>query len=349
MRRPVFRVAATFVGTVVGAGFASGQEVMQFFAFFGGNGFWGILMATFLFCFFGVIVLELGRSLSASSYREILDHSCGRTLGWAMDVVVTLFLLGGLSVMLAGAGAVFAGQLGLPYALGTVSTAVLTFLTILYGMRGIMEANSLIVPVLVAVVVTLTAGALLVGGPGTSDVPPNPSRPGAGLNWLVAAWIYVAYNLLLSLGVLAPMGREIGNRQALILGGIAGGLVLGLLLLVINLALLVQFPEAKSAEVPMLLIARQYPVWMQLIFSGILWGEIYTTAIASAYGFAQRVAGDSKWSYPLVAAATVALAWVASRFGFSVLVGTLYPLFGYASMVFLGALLLVSLRGRIRL
>lgn len=345
LNRAVFRVAATFIGTVVGAGFASGQEAMQFFAVFGGNGLWGILLSAILFCLFGVIVLELGRTLSASSYREILDYSCGRALGWVMDVVVTLFLLGGLSVMLAGGGAVFAEQLGLPFTLGTIFTALLTFLTVLYGMKGIMAANSLIVPILVSVVMTLTIGALFLNGTGAGDVPQNLSRPGAGPNWLVSAWIYVAYNLLLSVGVLGPLGREIGNHRALVLGGIAGGLVLGLLLLVIKLALMAQLPEAEATEVPMLVIARRYPVWIQLIFAGILWGEIYTTAIASAYGFTQRVAGDSGWSYTLVAGATVALASVGSRFGFSVLVGTLYPLFGYASTVFLVALLLAPFRG----
>jgi len=39
-RVSTFKVAATYIGTVVGAGFASGQEMLQFFAVFGLKGFW---------------------------------------------------------------------------------------------------------------------------------------------------------------------------------------------------------------------------------------------------------------------------------------------------------------------
>ena len=39
-----FKVAATYIGTVVGAGFASGQETLQFFAVFGVRGFWDFFL-----------------------------------------------------------------------------------------------------------------------------------------------------------------------------------------------------------------------------------------------------------------------------------------------------------------
>ncbi|OTA41527.1 MAG: hypothetical protein A6D92_05935 [Symbiobacterium thermophilum] len=47
----VFRVATTYIGTVVGAGFASGQETLRFFAAYGPAGLAGILLATLLFCY----------------------------------------------------------------------------------------------------------------------------------------------------------------------------------------------------------------------------------------------------------------------------------------------------------
>ena len=38
-------VAASFVGIVVGAGFASGMEALQYFVAYGTQGFWGVLLA----------------------------------------------------------------------------------------------------------------------------------------------------------------------------------------------------------------------------------------------------------------------------------------------------------------
>lgn len=44
-----FQVAATYVGAVMGAGFASGQEIQQFFARFGYWGLVGVVLSSFLF------------------------------------------------------------------------------------------------------------------------------------------------------------------------------------------------------------------------------------------------------------------------------------------------------------
>ena len=58
----IFRVASIYVASVTGAGFASGQEIMQFFSAYETGGFWGILLAGVLFSAVGCIVLDKVRS-----------------------------------------------------------------------------------------------------------------------------------------------------------------------------------------------------------------------------------------------------------------------------------------------
>ena len=43
----IFQVAAVFIGTVVGAGLASGKEITQFFTSFGLTSFLGILFVEY--------------------------------------------------------------------------------------------------------------------------------------------------------------------------------------------------------------------------------------------------------------------------------------------------------------
>ncbi|WKB35304.1 hypothetical protein QS257_17090 [Terrilactibacillus sp. S3-3] len=45
----VFQIAATYIGTIVGAGFASGKEVIQFFTQFGEFGTLGVAASGALF------------------------------------------------------------------------------------------------------------------------------------------------------------------------------------------------------------------------------------------------------------------------------------------------------------
>ena len=48
-----------FIGVVVGAGFASGQEAMQYFVAFGNWGLWGIALAAGLMMITGVSILPV--------------------------------------------------------------------------------------------------------------------------------------------------------------------------------------------------------------------------------------------------------------------------------------------------
>lgn len=341
----VFRVAATYVGTVVGAGFASGQETLRFFAAYGKLGLLGILVSTMLFCGYGMIIMDLGRRLKARSHREILHWACGPVFGRIMDGVITVFLGATLAIMVAGGGAVFAEQLGLSRVVGTVLTAGMAGLTILAGMRGIMAANSVVVPLLVTAVALLTLSSIHFHGlaPILAKAVPWPGVAPVG-SWLVASWLYVGYNLVLSISVLGPLGAEVQDRRTLVLGGLAGGVVLGLLAVVIKLAVSVHMPEISQFEVPMLFLARLHTKPVQWFYTLILWAEIYTTAIACAYGFATRSAEALRTSYRVVVVLVTGTALFCSGFGFSNLLSLLYPLFGGVTLLVLIALTVTTLR-----
>ncbi|MBC8080240.1 MAG: hypothetical protein H7X86_07830, partial [Gorillibacterium sp.] len=50
----ILQVAFTYVGTIVGAGFASGQEILQFFTRYGWMAVPTISVAAFLFIWLGI-------------------------------------------------------------------------------------------------------------------------------------------------------------------------------------------------------------------------------------------------------------------------------------------------------
>jgi uncharacterized membrane protein YkvI len=82
------RVAATYIGTIVGAGFATGQEVLQFFARFGSAGIFGLVLTTLMFMFFGYIIMDLGRKLNSRSHLKIIKYSGGKYIGAGIDWLI---------------------------------------------------------------------------------------------------------------------------------------------------------------------------------------------------------------------------------------------------------------------
>lgn len=343
----VYKVAAVYVGTVVGAGFASGQEVLQFFSFFGFTGLFALLLATTLFILFGLIILELGRRLGADSHREVIQYAAGPWLGKIIDGVITFFLFGALTAMAAGAGAIFTEQFGLPHVLGSLVLVVATMLTVLIGISGVITAISYVVPVLLLAVfgiawATLTAAPLDMG-----EITrwAGASRPAVPF-WYVSAVVYVSYNLVLAVAVLAPMGRHVRDQNVIRKGALYGGIGLGLGALAINLTLLANVPQITGYEVPMVYVAAGISPLVQVVYSIVLLAEVYTTAVGSLYGFAERLTDQGKPMFFLVVISTGAGAFVAGQLGFSTLVRVLYSAVGYAGLLMLGGLFYGYVRER---
>ncbi|GFR35148.1 hypothetical protein [Thermobrachium celere] len=53
------KVAAVFIGTIIGAGLASGQEILQFFSRFGRGSFIGILICFILYILLSLIFINM--------------------------------------------------------------------------------------------------------------------------------------------------------------------------------------------------------------------------------------------------------------------------------------------------
>jgi uncharacterized membrane protein YkvI len=221
--------------------------------------------------------------------------------------------------------------------------AAAALLTVIFGIGGVVKSVSVIVPFLLAAVLGV-AVATILGYPVNLGF----ARPdwAAVPHWSLSGVAYGSYNLILAAAVLVPVAR-LTPRNRLAPGAILGALGLGLGALAVNLAILAHVPDAAWAEVPMVLAAARLSPLAGFIYTIVLLAEVYTTAVGSLFGFANRIVSeDSRWFTP-VATAAAAAATLAGGFGFSTIVSTLYPTVGYAGFLLLGALALAFARGRI--
>ena len=333
------KVAATYIGTIVGAGFATGQEVLQFFTKFGTMGLAGLLVTTIMFIIFGYIIMDLGKTLNARSHLEIIRYSGGKFLGTLIDYIITFFLFGAFTAMIAGTGALFTQQFNLSGLLGNLIMAVLTALTVLTGINGVINSISFVVPFLLAAVIGTSVFSIM-------NTPPDVTATVIGEsglinNWLLSAVLYVSYNTLVSIAVLGPLGVEAENKRAIRNGSILGGLGLGIGSIMIYLALSGNTQHIANLEVPMIFVAGKISYTAQITYAVVLTAEVYTTAVGSLYGFISRITdikrNPSKGRI-IVAVSTLA-ALLASQFGFSNLVKYLYPVVGYGGIVLLISLI----------
>lgn len=331
MNHAALTVAGTYIGTIIGAGFASGQEVMRFFTLFGPPGTVGVVAAAVLFAVFGAEILRLGHELRAASHRPVLAALGGRTLGGAMDAVVTAFLFGSTTTMVAAAGATMHEAWGLPHLAGSLALAAAATATVLLGLRGVVAAISRLSPAIVVAVLAIAAAALAA----EPAAPTGLVRAGPVVPWWpLAAVLYVSFNLVGAVAVLAPLGAAVG-RRSLSAGAVLGAAGLGLAALSIHLGIARHLGALHDAEVPMIRLATALWPWARDPYAIVMLAEIYTTAVASLFGLAARLREAWPGRTRAVAPAAGALSLLAAQAGFVTLVATLYPLVGAAGLLML--------------
>lgn len=325
------RLAAAYVGSVVGAGFASGQEHLTFFVGFGARGLLGVLVSGAILASFGSLFLEAARRGRTRSHRELLALLVPPPLCGLFDAILSASLFLSLVVMLAGGGAL-AARLGAPEALGALAMGACTFAIASLRPSGMLRANGFVTAVLTLIIAAAGASSALEGLAAIgADAPGEPAFDSGWVprSWLAAAAIYGVYNLALSLALFGSLGDDIPEERASKWGGVVGGAVLTLLGVAVFLAVAAAGPRAHGQELPLQASLERFGWGVQAAYASALWAAMLTTAVASNYALARRVRRRVSWPHRAASASLIASALPFSSLGFSRLVATAYPLAGY--------------------
>ncbi|MGB9679765.1 MAG: hypothetical protein ACPL3A_07155 [Thermoanaerobacteraceae bacterium] len=325
------KIAGAYIGTVVGAGFASGQEVMQFFVYHGLKGIFGLIISVCMFVFYGYVIMKLGKKYNALSHEKVIMKAGGIIFGRAIDFIVTFFLFSALVAMFAGSSAVFTEQFNLPDYFGGIVMAVISVITVITGIEGVINAISFVVPFLLLSIFLI--GFLIFFQfkiTGFDHVIIYQIPPVS--NFLFSGFLYASYNLLMSVAILSPLGVKSKDNFNILLGSLLGGLGLGSGAFIIFYSIYVNMPESSFYQVPMLFIVSKFSYTGKYLYSLILLLEIYTTAVSNLYGFTARVFKTKTLEYKIYVVITGSIALAASKFGFDRIVHYIYPIAGYAGI-----------------
>lgn len=321
----VFQIAFTYIGTIVGAGFATGREILQFFTQYGHWATLTIILATGLFIWLGTKILMISRRIGAKSFEDLNKFLFGAKSGSWISVFMFVILLGVNSIMLAGAGSVFVEHLNIGYQTGLFVTMIGAYFILRKGIQSIMTMNSLVVPMMITLSIAVISQTFQ--SPGATrflTLTTDQSLPAA---WL-APLLYTAFNLVLAMPVLVPLGNQTEKTAVVKWGGILGGAGVGFMLMAAHFALSAQMPGISQFEIPMGSIAAHLGWFVQMIYLILIFLEIFSTFVANIYGITLQVQQWTSWSSRTIAFGIMLFCYFFSQFGFSSLLSLLYPIFG---------------------
>lgn len=237
-------------------------------------------------------------------------------------------------------------EFSVPWLVGAGLILVATVATVLFGLRGVVTAVSTVVPLLILGVLIVSLTVIASRG-AAFNAPPADTRPLVPA-WPLAGATYISYNLIMSVPVLASLGTTLRSRREVALSAVIGAVGLGAALFLVFLAVVSSLPGVLKYEIPMAGMASEAYRLGGRFYTLIFLAEVYTTAVANLYGFSARIAAQDSLRFKLVTVVAGSGALLAGSVGFTNLVRTVYPAVGWAGSVFLGAVIVHALRGRLR-
>ncbi|MBR3162485.1 MAG: hypothetical protein IKF17_00070 [Clostridia bacterium] len=325
----LLKIIFTIIATLIGAGFASGQEICTFFYIYGTNGLVGIVICCFFFAFviYKVLVISITHNLeNYKSFITLLTHNKGSK---AINTIVNLFLLVTFFIMIAGFGSYFSQEIGISTYIGSGILSLLCFVTFMTRADGIIKISSFLVPILIFFI-------LLIGYKNFTFIDLNSvlnMKPiKSNCVWLLSPLIYTSYNSILLIPGLVNFKKYLYTKHGALIVAIISSIILLLLSMSIFFILTKVDIDIIKLEMPVIYVISHYYKSFIQIYSFIILASIYTTAISIGISFLNNLSLH-KNKYPLVVLIMCITAFIVSKIGFSNLVTNLYPLFGFLGLI----------------
>lgn len=152
----VLTIGGAYTAYCIGAGFASGQETLQYYASWGGIYPFVLPALTFVLMFvicYGTF--KTGYINRFPSPNAAYGYYCGKVLGKILDIFCTVSIALSTLIMFAGSGATVNQYLGAPVWVGTLVMGVVSVVVVCFGLEKVTNVlgfvGTLIIVILIGV------------------------------------------------------------------------------------------------------------------------------------------------------------------------------------------------------
>lgn len=345
-----FKIALSFVGLLVGAGFATGQEVIQYFGSFGLSALWGALLAGVLMTIAGAVILQLGSYFLAQEHRMVFRNMSHPIVSRFLDFGVTFTLFAVGFVMLAGAGSNLEQQFGWPAWVGSLIMLILVMVTGLMDVDRVSSIISTVTPLIIVAV-------LFAFGYTIFNLPENMAEMGQLAQgaespispWWLSALNYTGLALLLGLSMALVIGGANTKPREAGVGGLMGGLIYMAMLMMATFVLLANFDVVGDSSVPMLSLIDHISHPLSYVMVVIIFIMIYNTCIGMFYALGRRLTANHRDKYRPVFLGVCLVGFGVSFFGFEALMANVYPIIGWVGLLTIAVLVAWWIKSRVRI
>lgn len=318
------------VGSIIGAGFASGRELSLFFAEFGYNSlyFLPIVFILFYYCF--KMFLTLGSTKKFENVFEI--NRLTNSSPFFNTSVVIIFIIYASAMFAASVEVLSNNFIGTPPFIFDILVFTLCYLVLRFGFNGLVKVNFILTPLIVLLLVVYAIYSICVP---ITNVAYIPASEGAQI-LPISILVYVFGNVMLSYFILAESGFGLTPKQIQKTSFIAS-LIVCFTLLICIVCLITNGTVVMDASMPFLALTLRlgepFPlIFMAILFLGIitsLFGCLHTASLP----FQDKFGKKTPFFITLIAL-------LFSLIGFQNIVNHCYPIIGVFGLIIVGKIFL---------
>ena len=324
-------IILTLIGTFIGAGFASGQEIYSFFYRFGKIGILGIIICGFILGYIIYKTLSIIYKKNIKTYKEFLNYIFKNNLKLVEinNILINLFLCVSFFIMISGFGTYFNQEFGINKIIGNLFLAIISYIIFLKNMDGITKINSVIIPILIIFI-------LVIGIKNILNIDINQIGKNIEIKnqefFIIQAILYTSYNLILLIPVIINLKKYIKNKKNIIITSILTPIIICILTILTFLLFTKIDIDFKKINMPVIYVINKNFKKFSLIYGFVILTSIFTTTISIGMSFLNNICEKrekiSKASFLLCL-----ISIIVSKIKFSLLVNFLFPLFGYLGLL----------------
>lgn len=307
-----FSIAFVLIGSIVGAGFATGKEIINFFGIYNH-------IAPYLIVVAGILIF-----CGLFAFFAAGKHSENKFIIYFFDILIFISEFVLFTTMISGLFSItniFLSSDFLVYAILCVS-----YIIIVSGINGLSLANKILTPLLIIAVFILTIWKISFSN--SSSILITDTSIFKKLSY---PFLYFGLNIFTTFPLCKTFGKDMSKKEMLLTSLIVA-ILLTISILLIYFAIILAPSEIFFVEMPLAMLACSISSFFGIFYLIIIVVAITTTLLSCGVVLSLYGKNITKNNYGFCLSIMV-LSLLLSRLGFSTIISIFYPIIGIFGLI----------------
>ena len=244
------------IGSIIGAGFASGKEIYSFFYIYGEKGIIGLIFSVFLIGNIILKSLKIIKKYEIKNYEDFLKIIIQKkylkkiNIEIIINFIINIFLLFTFFIMCAGLAAYFNQEFGINIIFSGIIISIISYIILNKNTKGIFLINSILIPLIFFILIILGIKSINNAG--------NFINSSYTWGWFPKSILYSSYNSVTLISILIPMKKYLKNKKDILKITILSSIIILIMALIIIIILLNIKSDINKIELPTVYASRTF-------------------------------------------------------------------------------------------